>query len=112
MLAWLIAGHLTGDFLLQNKWMAENKTKNFAALLLHSSIYTVVIWLFSLPENGLNLKIWNIVIIFFSHIILDNRKFVMWWCRYITRSEPVYYLAVMTDQSWHIFILALVCFIN
>jgi len=97
MLAWLIAGHLAGDFLFQNKWMAENKTKNFAALLVHSAVYTAAVWLASLPEGGL--RLWCPAVIFAGHAALDNRKFVLWWCRYITKSEPVYYLAVMTDQS-------------
>jgi len=43
----LIMGSLTGDYLLQGKWMALNKTKDWRIALLHSVIYTVciVLWL-------------------------------------------------------------------
>ena len=107
MLAWLIAGHMIGDYLLQNKWMAENKAKKLSALLVHTAVYTVAVWVASQGAGGLR---WlGILLIFVSHSLLDNRKFVTWWCKYITRSDPAIYLAMMTDQAWHIVVLMLVC---
>jgi hypothetical protein len=35
-----IIGHLVGDFLLQNDWMAANKKKNSWVCLLHCLIWT------------------------------------------------------------------------
>ena len=107
MLAWLIAGHLVGDFLLQTGWMSENKEKKIIPLLTHSAVYTAAVWLLSFGRGGLNPIC--VPVIFVTHVILDNRKFVRWWCKNITRSFPSAYLAVMTDQAWHIVALVLTC---
>ena len=107
MLAWLFAGHMVGDYLLQTKWMALNKTTKLPALLTHAAVYTAAMWIASLGAGGLG---WlGLLLIFVSHGLLDTRKFVSWWCKYITRSAPVMYLAMLTDQAWHIVVLMLVC---
>jgi hypothetical protein len=104
LLAWLFAGHLAGDYLLQNSWMAMNKNKELLPLLIHSFIYTLAIALFSLMGGGM--KIPGLIIIFLSHVVLDQRGFVKWWARKITQSNDVPWLITMLDQSWHIVILA------
>ena len=42
--AWLFVGHMVGDWLLQNDWMARGKKTGMFALpgLVHYSIYTAV----------------------------------------------------------------------
>jgi hypothetical protein len=35
--------HWIGDFVCQPRWVAENKSKNFFALLLHGLIYTTIL---------------------------------------------------------------------
>jgi hypothetical protein len=43
---WLIGFfflHWVGDFVCQFRWLADNKSKNFFALLLHGAIYTLVL---------------------------------------------------------------------
>ena len=35
-----IALHFIGDFVLQSRWMGENKSKNWLALLAHVGVYT------------------------------------------------------------------------
>lgn len=109
MLAWLFAGHMAGDFLLQNKWMAQNKTRAAAPLLLHSALYSAAVWLFSLGAGGGGLRPWWLAAIFISHVLLDNRLFVRLWCKRVTRSHPSEALAALTDQAWHIVALAAVC---
>jgi hypothetical protein len=67
----MILGHLTGDYLLQNKWMALNKSKNtwigWTAALLHCLIYTwavcLLMWKFDL--------LW-FIIVFNSHFWIDK----------------------------------------
>ena len=110
MLAWLIAGHLAGDFLLQNKWMSENKEKKILSLLTHSAVYTAAVWLVSLGCGGLNWK--SVPLIFVTHVFLDNRRFVIWWCKNITRSYPSAALIMITDQAWHIVALILACILD
>ena len=110
MLAWLMAGHLVGDFLLQNKWMSENKEKNIVPLLTHSAFYSAAVWLFSFGSGGLDWK--SVSLIFVTHIILDNRKFVRWWSKNVTRSFPSKTLVMMIDQTWHVVALVLACLLD
>ena len=46
----MLLGHLTGDYLLQNEWMAMNKSKNhivgWTAAIVHCWIYTFAVCLF------------------------------------------------------------------
>jgi hypothetical protein len=37
---WIYA-HLIGDYLIQNDWMATNKTKHSGACLIHAALYTL-----------------------------------------------------------------------
>lgn len=37
----LLVGHLTGDYLLQNDWIAKNKTSSTPICLLHVALYTL-----------------------------------------------------------------------
>ena len=58
----ILTNHFVSDFLLQNDWMAVNKSKRLDALLLHVTIYSLTfIWL------G-----WKFVLItFITHLITD-----------------------------------------
>lgn len=67
----LLLGHLAGDYLLQNEWMALNKSKNtlngWMAAFMHCILYTVAICLF----------MWNfdwywMVVVFLSHFPIDK----------------------------------------
>jgi hypothetical protein len=43
----LLFSHFIGDFLCQTNWMATTKSRNIWALLIHCTVYTVVILLYS-----------------------------------------------------------------
>ncbi len=102
--AWLIVGHLTGDFLLQNRWMAEGKTTRWPPLLAHAAVYTLSVSLLALAAGGLSLP--AIILIFLSHLVLDRRGFVLFWARRVTDSAHVPWLVIVADQAWHILVLA------
>lgn len=102
---WLLLGHLAGDFLFQNRWMAENKHNNFFALIFHSLIYTFFVLLFSLAFGGLSFP--GIIILIFTHILLDDRKIINWWTKNITKAQDKYLLMII-DQSLHLMILAVI----
>jgi hypothetical protein len=104
MLTWLFAGHMVGDYLLQNRWMAIKKAQGLMPLLVHSFVYTLSIALFEFM--GGRIKIPGLIIIFIAHVVLDQRAFVKWWAKKITQSDSVPWLVVMLDQSWHIVVLA------
>ena len=67
----LLLGHLAGDYLLQNEWMALNKAKNnrigWLAATIHCILYTFAVCLFMW-----NFDIIWIVVIFLSHFPIDK----------------------------------------
>ncbi|GAB6275345.1 MAG: hypothetical protein STSR0004_22100 [Peptococcaceae bacterium] len=106
----LLVGHLVGDYLLQTRWMAEKKVSMWPPLLVHGAVYTAAVTLLALLAGRL-LPLSAIALIFFSHIFLDNRFFVEFWTKKVTRAENTEWLKIMVDQTWHIVILALVTLI-
>ena len=79
---YLIFGHLVGDYLLQPKKMALNKSaKNWQGFLicaLHALIYTVSIFVAIWKFNIL-----AIIIIFVSHFIIDHWSVGNVWAKII-----------------------------
>lgn len=67
----LLLGHLVGDYLLQNRWMALNKAKytliGWTAALVHCIIYTAAVCVFM----GIFDWYW-IIIVFLSHFLIDK----------------------------------------
>jgi hypothetical protein len=104
LLAWLLVGHMAGDFIFQTKWMADGKARRFAPLFVHAVVYTLCVWAVSLAAGGISPL--AAALVFAAHLFIDRRDFVRWWCKYITRSDGCLWLTVVTDQSFHIMILA------
>jgi hypothetical protein len=103
----LIIGHLAGDFLFQTGWMAREKINNFAALFLHSTIYTFFIGIAALLAGRLT---WQaLLIVFLGHIFIDNRVFVSLWVKKINRSDENW-MVIVNDQCWHLLILGTVVY--
>ena len=81
----LILGHLVGDYLLQNDWMALNKKKSFWHCFWHCFAYTGSIIFFTYPENRTCLlfpdmevlsRVFFAFLIFMSHFVLDYTNIV------------------------------------
>lgn len=108
ILAWLLVGHIAGDFLLQNRWMAENKSTKLLPLLVHTLVYTAAVALFAFLGGG-RISVLGYLALFAAHLILDRRRFVLWWSKMITKSDDTPWLLLMIDQSWHAVVLALIC---
>ena len=71
-LAPALIGHLVGDFILQNDWMAENKKKKSLPCLIHCVIYSLTVMVFA--------GWWFIeafLILFISHYALDRTTIVL-----------------------------------
>lgn len=86
----LIVGHLVGDYLFQNDWMAMNKKKpsllGFAACLLHCLVYSacVVVFLYwPTVFDGSLITFWQVFvamnIAFWSHFVIDRTYIVDQW---------------------------------
>ena len=101
----ILAAHLAGDFLLQSGWMAYNKKLNIIALLLHTSIYTllqaVAIIAISYHYPPIIDSIWWILgSIFISHAVIDKIEF----CQNDEWDQKCFWV----DQSWHAVTLAII----
>lgn len=105
MFAWLLVGHLVGDFILQTGWMAK-KTSNYVALIVHSAVYTLSVIILSLPAGGLSYK--AATVIFISHLLLDQRRFVELWVRFVNNAAGLPWIHIAVDQCFHLVVLAFV----
>lgn len=74
----LLIGHLLGDYVFQNDWMALNKTKmtlkGWIACWSHSLVYICCVgfvtgWFFTAPGR------WALTITFVAHYVQDKTRF-------------------------------------
>ncbi|MCQ1529517.1 DUF3307 domain-containing protein [Lutispora saccharofermentans] len=111
MFLYLIVGHIVGDFLLQTNWQVENKNRISIALIIHSLVYVIVAYLFSLIAGGLSLI--SIAVICFSHALLDKGDIVNWWLKKVKKEQTDnVQMRFLVDQSLHVLVLFIVTIIN
>ena len=67
--------HLIGDYLTQNDWMANQKTKNSWVALLHVTIYSLP-FLYLVPN-----LYWLIIIV--SHFFIDRFRLAVYWIKLV-----------------------------
>jgi len=103
-----IIGHLVGDYLLQNDWMALNKKQNLAICAVHATIWTLSVALFSgwfFYQNWTGALIGGVL--YFTHLIQDHTNIVVWWMDAIGqhqfRTGPCApWSIIVVDNVWHI----------
>lgn len=100
----LLIGHLAGDFLFQTSWMADGKIRRIVPLILHATVYTLCVFVFSAYVGSL---CWtDYLIIWGSHVLIDSRKFTYWWIRTVMRvTRPLDnkdWLTIVVDQAFHL----------
>ncbi len=111
--AWLLVGHLVGDWLLQNDWMARGKKTGFFALpgLAHYSIYTAVAvglpWFSGEARKDVLFYLAIGALIFLSHWLIDATRLVEGWMQ-LFRQSQLEVVRLMADQTLHLLVLALV----
>ena len=104
-----IAGHLLGDILLQNRWLARAKRDRWWGMMLHCLIVTV--------STCLLANWWDIraVAVFLAHMAIDRwgiGKTI--WPELLDQGNPndnepaPLWLRLLDDQSLHIVSLALI----
>ena len=110
---WLLIGHLVGDWLLQNDWMAKGKRQGFLTWpgLVHFTIYTGVLTStlhFSGATNkGLSFVLSLSILIFVSHWLTDATNIAQGWMRFY-RQTPLEQVRLMIDQILHLLVLVLI----
>lgn len=74
----LLLGHLVGDYLLQNNWMALNKARKdligWLACTVHCLIYSMAVCVCTW-----DFRISWVLIVFLSHMVVDKFSIVGWY---------------------------------
>ncbi len=107
LLLWGIVIHLFCDWILQNDWMARNKSNlRHRAAYVHSSIHLLgLLLIFSW---------WMALLLALSHLLIDTRVPLAWWRRIFrqtTTGEAALHVAMWSDQVAHISMLAIAALI-
>lgn len=104
-----IIGHLVGDYLLQNDWMAMNKKKSGFPCVVHCFIWASSVCLFA----GWHPLCW--LLLFITHFIQDRTQIITWWMRLKWKDQSKFaeppmapWSIVVVDNVWHIVTLYLV----
>jgi hypothetical protein len=109
--AWLMMGHLVGDWLLQSDWMAQGKKTGLIRLAgpVHFAIYATVVmgalWLSGVRDKQPVFYLWLSVVLFCSHWLLDGTRLVERWMRLLGQHDPKM-VRLMVDQTLHLLVLA------
>jgi len=105
-------GHLVGDWLLQNDWMAKGKKQGLLASagMVHYAVYTATVIgalrLSGARDENLAFYVLFCAITFVSHWLIDATNIVGRWMRFYRQSE-LEMVRVMVDQTMHLLVLAL-----
>jgi hypothetical protein len=74
MLAEAIVGHMIGDYVLQNDYLANNKKQSSSVCFVHALLWTLSVCVCTWCWNG-----WFALWLFATHFIIDRTNFIAWW---------------------------------
>lgn len=109
---WLLVGHLIGDWVFQNDWMARHKQNGFLnrAILVHCAVYTAVLLLiYFLPAASprhISTDILFAGFVYISHWLIDATGLARRWIR-LFRQTDAPFMRIAVDQILHVVVLAL-----
>lgn len=103
-----IIGHLVGDYLLQNDWMAMEKKRNPMVAVCHAYIWMASVLFFSgwlLIPGGRGAIVAFALLI--THFAQDHTVIVHWWMKLIGQEQfakpPLApWSVIVVDNVWHI----------
>lgn len=110
---WLLLGHLVGDWLLQNDWMARGKQQRFInnEILVHCLLYTgtvaLTLWFATRHHATTPPYLTILAIIFLSHWLIDAGSLAGHWVHWFRQSKTLF-VRIMVDQTMHLVVLAVV----
>ena len=104
--------HAVGDYLLQNDWMAQNKTKpglkGRIACEIHCLLYALPFFLIG--------SFWAVLCINALHFAIDRHRLAVGWIKFVNwnwkstnfgyeETKPIWmstWLLIIVDNTWHI----------
>lgn len=97
-----IVGHLVGDYLLQNDWMALHKKQSAFRCAVHCALWTLAVCAFAgwwYPAA--------FVFLFAAHFAQDHTTVIAWWMdktgQTAFRTGPCApWSIIVVDNVWHI----------
>lgn len=97
-----IVGHLVGDYLLQNDWMALNKKASSLHCLVHCLIWSVCVCVFGGVFNWLVFSL-----LLATHFLQDRTPIVRWWMSFFGQEKFATgpcspWSIIVVDNVWHI----------
>lgn len=99
-----IIGHLVGDYLLQNDWMAMNKKKQTIPCVVHCMLWTASVTCFAGWWS-----VWAASILYTTHFIQDGTQIVVWWMTLKWKDQSEFakspcgpWSIIVVDNVWHI----------
>jgi len=88
----LLLGHLAGDYIAQNNWMAQRKSAHLFPCVVHCLIYTAAVIAFTHSFFTSAMLPWWACIVFLSHFPVDRWSLADKWLRLIRGRSLVVYL--------------------
>ncbi len=87
-----LVGHLVGDYILQNDFLAQGKKRDSCICGMHVIIYTACVLLFSgwwlhWPYDPPQTVLALVAAIAIPHFLIDRLGFVPWWMRLIGQEK-------------------------
>ncbi len=95
-------GHMVGDFLLQNDWMAQNKKKDYWICAIHSMIWALTVCFFI----G-RVEFWFINFLYLSHYVIDSTNLVPCYMRLVGQKDFMIgpcapWSIIVVDNTFHL----------
>jgi hypothetical protein len=99
-----IIGHLVGDYILQNDWMALNKKSKTGAF---NCWVHCMIWTFSVVSFAGWWHCGVVGVLFLTHWIQDRTNIIAWWMDLIGQKQfrtgaCAPWSIIVVDNVWHI----------
>ncbi|MEZ4713795.1 MAG: DUF3307 domain-containing protein [Caldilineaceae bacterium] len=111
LFTWLFLGHLLGDWVLQNDWMAQNKQSALlnTSCLIHCIIYTITLTVALLLGRPISYTPTQFslffVLIFVSHYLIDATNAAGAWSQFFRQSKSIF-VRIVVDQTFHLVVIA------
>ena len=102
----LLTGHLLGDYVFQNDWMASRKTNETWPCVVHCIAYTFAVWLCS----AWYLPWWGVALVGILHFPIDRWRLARKWMKLNGQESfatgPLSpWSIIVVDNTIHIYVL-------